>query len=162
MIKNVVTGGLALFAVFVLYAGGALAKEDRHVGYYYPKPANIETYTARARVLEDMDRRKRIEFVVTMVNAMLSRPYPLPASIFVKGDQAEKLIIVSNEEGRLNTIYRARALLATMTSSVRDTEIFKKYSVESYFTFLDLLKMLGFKKVTVSDGDAFTHQILIK
>ena len=28
--------------------------------------------------------------------------------------------------------------------------------------FLDLLKMLGFESVTVSDGDKFAHQVLIE
>jgi hypothetical protein len=29
-------------------------------------------------------------------------------------------------------------------------------------TFLDLAKMLGFKQITISDGDKFSHQVFLK
>ena len=93
---------------------------------------------------------------------MRERPYPPTFAVFPKGSQAQKLIIVSNLAGRLNTVYRARALLATLTSVARTTPIFREYAVEDIFTFLDLLKMLGFTQVTVSDGDSFAHQIKLK
>ncbi|MCZ6607252.1 MAG: molybdopterin-guanine dinucleotide biosynthesis protein A, partial [Alphaproteobacteria bacterium] len=76
--------------------------------------------------------------------------------------QAQKLIIVSNQAGRLDTIYRVRALLATLTSSARATPIFREYKVEDTFNFFDMVKMLGFELITVSDGDTFTHQVVIK
>ena len=140
----------------------APGKADRYVGYYYPEPAAIEVYHARAQVLPGADRRRRVGFIVAVVNDMLARPYPPTASLFAKGAEAEKLIIVSNEVGRLNTIYRVRALLATLTSSARATPIFRDYQVEDLFTFLDMAKMLGFERITVSDGDTFTHQIVIE
>jgi hypothetical protein len=154
---------LALVASLLL-AAPALARHegDHHVGYYYPDPEQIETYKARAQTLEGADRRRRIGFVVSLVSAMLQRPYAPTFAIFVKGDDADKLILVSYREGRLNTIYRVRALLATLTSVARTTPIFQEFSVEDIFTFLDLLKMLGFKQITVSDGNTFAHQILIE
>lgn len=138
------------------------AKRDRHAGYYYPKPAAIEVYEARATTLPGADRRRRIAFVVAVVNAMLDKPFPPGAALFAKGEEAEKLIIISNRPGQLDTIYRVRALLATLTSSARATPIFNDFDVEDVFTFLDLAKMLGFKQITVSDGDTFSHQILLK
>ncbi len=135
---------------------------DRHSGYYYPKPDSVHVYTARARTMPDMNRQRRIAFVITMVTDSLTKPYPPAYAFFTKGDDAEKLIIVSNQAGRLDTVYRARALLATMTSIARTMPIFREFEVEDWFTFLDLAKMLGFEKVTLSDGDAFTHQVVIK
>ena len=76
------------------------AKRDRHAGYYYPKPAAIEIYEARATTLPGADRRRRIAFVVAVVNAMLAKPFPPGAALFAKGDEAEKLIIVSNRTGQ--------------------------------------------------------------
>jgi len=140
----------------------AQTSSDRHAGYYYPKPATIEVYKARAKTLRDANRRRRIGFVTAAVGSMRERPYPPNFAVFPKGSDAQKLIIVSNQAGRLNTIYRARALLATLTSVARTTPIFQEYAVEDIFTFLDLLKMLGFTQVTVSDGDAFAHQIILK
>ncbi|MCG8510374.1 MAG: molybdopterin-guanine dinucleotide biosynthesis protein A [Rhodospirillales bacterium] len=155
--------GLPALAIFVVFALAAPASaDDRHEGYYYPKPRQVEIYEARSRVLEESDRRRRVGFIVAVVNDMLRRPYPPPLSVFVKGGQAEKLIIVSNVDGRLNTVYRVRAYLATLTASARATPIFQEYEVEDWFTFLDLAKMLGFERITISDGDAFAHQILLK
>lgn len=138
------------------------APTDRHTGYYYPEPNSVHAYTARARTLPDMNRQRRIAFVISMVTDSLSKPYPPAYTVFAKGDNAEKLIIVSNQAGRLDTVYRARALLATMTSVARTMPIFREFQVEDWFTFLDLAKMMGFEKVTLSDGDTFTHQVIVK
>jgi hypothetical protein len=150
--------------VIVLAFAPAVAKEktDRHAGYYYPKPASVEVYRSRARTLPEANRRQRIGFVTGVVNGMLNRSYPPVAALFAKGSKAQKLIIVSNQAGRLDTIYRVRALLATLTSSARATPIFREYKVEDTFNFFDMAKMLGFELITVSDGDTFTHQVVIK
>jgi hypothetical protein len=159
-----IRSALALLAA--LAAAAALARapaaEDRHAGYYYPKPASIEAYKSPAATLKDMDRARRIAFVVEVVEQMLARPYPPQFSLFAKGDYAEKLIVVGNVAGRLDTVYRARALLATLTSIARATPLFAEERVEDLYTFLDFLKMLGFKQVTVSDGAAFAHQVTIE
>lgn len=156
-----VLAAVLLFGATAVFPTPSHALEDRHAGYYYPKPEQIEEYDARARRMAGTSRRTRIGFVVGIVDQILKRPFPPPASVFVKGDRAEKLIIVANTEGRLNTIYRVRAYLATLTSVARSMPIFAELQVEDVFTFLDLLKMLGFKKLTVSDGESFSHQILI-
>jgi len=153
---------VAILAALATASGAAQAKEDRHAGYYYPHPAQIEEYTSRAQPIPDMQRRQRILFVIGIVDQMSKRPYPPPVDLFVKGDEAEKLILVGNQDGRLNTIYRVRSLLARLTSSARTLPILHEYKVADTFNFLDLLKLLGFKQVTVSDGVALAHQIKLK
>jgi hypothetical protein len=150
--RRLVGAGLALAMAFAAASGPAAAqdkaaqdKPDRYVGYYYPKPAAIEIYKARAAVLPGANRKRRVAFIVHVVNERLQRPYPPTYSLFPKGGRAHKLIIVSNLPGQLNTIYRVRALLATMTSVARTLPIFRQHSVEDDFTFLDLMKMLGFE-----------------
>lgn len=138
------------------------AAADRHAGYYYPEPQTIETYISRAQKIDGVQRRQRIGFVVGFTQAILSLPYAPPYAIFVKGDDAEKLLIIGYQDGRLDTIYRVRALLAQLTSTARTMPIFQKFEVEDIFTYLDLLKMMGFAQITVSDGDAFAHQIIIQ
>ena len=172
--RRLVAAGLALAMALAAASGLAVAqdkaapdkpaqeKADKYVGYYYPKPAAIEIYKARAAVLPGANRKRRIAFIVHVVNERLQRPYPPTYSLFPKGGRAHKLIIVSNLPGQLNTIYRVRALLATMTSVARSLPIFREHSVENDFTFLDLMKMLGFESVTVSDGESFTHQIILR
>ena len=51
---------------------------------------------------------------------------------------------------------------AILTHIARESPMFVSFKVEEIFTFLDLLKLLGFEQLTVTDGDRFAHQILIK
>ena len=158
--RNQFAGFLVFLAIAGFCVGGANAA-DRHVDYYYPAPVTIEELDSNARRLAQANRRMRIGFVVGVVELMLRRPYPPPETMFVKGDRAEKLIVVATGPGHLDTLFRIRAYLATMTSVARASPMFSDFQVEDRFTFIDLLKMLGFKQITLSDGDTFTHQILI-
>ncbi len=165
LIKHLTNGTIlaaVLAGAFFFLASGAAGARDRHVGYYYPKPTTIETYKARARPLPEFDRGKRIQFAVSLNTHLLKRPYAPTYSIFVKGKHAEKLIIVANEEGRLNTLFRIRGLLATLTMMARTMPIFTKFKLGEILTFFDLLRMLGFKQLTVSDGDKLAHQVMFK
>ncbi len=153
----------AMGVVMSLASGLAQAQaQDRHAGYYYPPPESVETYVSRALTLEEAGRNTRLGFVVGITQQMMSRPYAPSFAIFAKGDQAEKLIIVSLREGNLNTIYRARALFAMLTSIARTTRFLSDLGVADFFTFFDLAKLLGFTRITISDGANFAHQIVIR
>jgi len=52
-----------------------------------------------------------------------------------------------------------RALLADLTNNARTTPIFEESGAPEELTFLDLLTLLDFTSLTVSDGIGFTHQI---
>lgn len=136
--------------------------EERHTGYYYPPPATVETYQARSETLPDSDRTRRIGFVVEITRQMLANPYAPEFAVFAKGADAEKLLIVALKDDVLDTIYRARALLAMLTSVARATPLFAEFGVADYFTFFDLLKIMGFRQLTISDGDGFAHQVMIE
>lgn len=136
--------------------------DDRHAGFYYPEPGSSEVYEARSYTLPDASRKGRIAFVTSITNEQNKAPYPPQAAIFAKGSDAEKLIIVSLEDGRIDTVYRARAIFAQMTAVSRLLPVFSELGVEDYFTFFDLAKMLGFQQITISNGRGFAHQIVIK
>lgn len=152
---------LAAALVFGLAATPAAA-DDRHAGYYYPEPGSSEVYEARALTVPEANRKGRIAFVTGITNEQNKAPYPPTAAIFAKGSEAEKLIIVALDDGRIDTIYRARAIFAQMTAVARLLPIFAQLGVEDYFTFFDLAKMLGFEQITISNGRDFAHQITIK
>ena len=155
----------AAFGMLLLLVGSvpALAQEDdRHVGYYYPEPQTTETYVARVTALPDSDRNRRIAFVTGLTKQMLAGQYEPTYAVFAKGDEAEKLIIVGLVDGQLNTLYRARALLAELTAVARLTPFFQQNTLAEQATFIDLLKLLGFVQLTISDGDKFAHQITIQ
>lgn len=149
---------LALTAV----ATGSAQAADRHEGFYYPKPATTEIYEARSFTLPEATRKARIAFVTGITSEQNKAPYPPTAAIFAKGSEAEKLIIVALNDGRIDTIYRARAIFAQMTAVARLLPVFSELGVEDYFTFFDLTKMLGFEQITISNGRDFAHQIKIR
>ena len=152
---------LVLAVVCVAFAGPGRAG-DRHVGYYYPAPGSSEVYEARAATLPDASRKRRILFVTELTNQMMGNPYPPPFALFAKGAEAEKMIITSLYEDGYNTLYRMRGLLALLSARARSTPVFREYQVEDLFTFLDLLKLMGFELLTVTDGEQFAHQIRIE
>lgn len=152
-------GALLLF--FAVFATPAIA-EDSHTDYYYPKPQTIEEWTSRAVTLPDASRGRRIAFATALTKEILRQPYPPQYAVFTKGDEAQKLLIVGLHSGSFDTLFRARALLAQLTSLARLSPIFQEYRVQEIFTFFELLKLLGFKQLTISDGDAFAHQVQIK
>ncbi len=153
---------LAAVAAAAFAAASPAAAHDRHAGYYYPPPSTTETYQARAITLADADRQTRLRFVVGFTHRMLQNPYPPQFVMFAKGEEAEKLVIVGLRDGYLNTLYRARALLALLTSVLRGTDFLNELGVADFFTFFDLAKLLGFTQITISDGDAFTHQVVLE
>lgn len=152
---------LALLAV--LAASDAVAQPaDRHEEYYYPKVTSRETYVSRARVMDDSDRTRRIGFVSGLTQQLADMPYAPSYAVFAKGGESDRLIIVAYGDGQLNTIYRARALFASLTSLSRLTTLFRELQVEEIFTFFDLCKLLGFRTITISDGDKFAHQVALR
>jgi len=157
---------LAIVVGLSVWAGGfapaAAQSGDRLEGYYYPRVTSHETYVSRAQTLKDSTRARRLGFVSGLTQQLSDMPYAPSYAIFAKGDQSTRLIIVGFGDGQLDTIYRARALFASLTSLARLTPLFQELQVEELFTFFDLCKLLGFTTITVSDGRKFTHQITIK
>ncbi len=153
--------GLGIAGAVTVATTGAQAG-DRHAGYYYPKPATREVYEARSEILPEASRATRIGFVTGIAKQISERPFPPQAVMFAKGTEAEKLIIVALVDGRIDTIYRARAVLANMTAATRLLPAFQELGVQDWFTFLDLAHMLGFKQITISDGRDFAHQLIIE
>ena len=151
-------GALAILAAAIAIATPGRA-DDRHAGYYYPPPQTIEIYQPRGETLPESDHVRRIGFVVELTRQMLDKPYAPEFVVFAKGEDAEKMLIVALKDGVIDTVYRARALLAMLTSVARATPLFQEIGVADYFTFFDLLDMMGFRQLTISDGDAFAHQV---
>ena len=136
--------------------------EERYVGYYYPKPLTTEVFESKMQTVAGVDRTQRVQFVTVISQGTLQSNYRVPYAVFVKGEKADRLIVVGLRSGELNTIYRIRALLANMTTMSRLSPFFQEHTVAEDATFFDLLKLLGFHDVTVTDGEKFSHQVTIK
>lgn len=148
--------------VVLLLAATTSRAVERHAGYYYPTPDSNETYSARTITLADADRKMRLGFIVGITRNMLSRPYAPRFVIFAKGDDANKMIIVALEDDFIDTLFRARALLAMLTSIARTTPLLVELGLADFLNFFDLLKLLGFNQLTISDGADFSHQVILK
>ena len=157
-----VGSGLGLLAGVSASPATAQEENDRHVGYYYPSPQTQETYVARGRPLPQASRQMRVGFVVGYTTSQLEQPYPPEFVLYAKGAEAQKLIIASLDDDRMNTLYRARAVLAMMTAVARTMPIFVENGVEDSFTFFDLAGLLGFDQITVTDGRSFAHQVFLE
>lgn len=140
----------------------AVSHEERYVGYYYPKPTSTEVFESGVKPIADVDRAQRIQFVTVVSQGTLQGAYRVPYAVFAKGEKADRLIIVGLQAGELNTIYRMRGLLANMTTMSRLSPFFQERTVAEDATFFDLLKLLGFRELTITDGDKLTHQVLFK
>ncbi|HVZ00720.1 MAG TPA: molybdopterin-guanine dinucleotide biosynthesis protein A [Dongiaceae bacterium] len=161
--------GLAL----CLGPGAALAQENAsfsaadddaqsgHEGYYYPKPQTVEHFVSAVVTLPESDQARRQSFVIGMTQKLLGGNYAPGFAIFAKGSRSEKLIIVGMVDGQLNTVYRARALLAELTSVARSTAFFQQNTQPEVSTFFDFMKLLGFHQVTITDGRSFAHQVIV-
>jgi hypothetical protein len=155
-----------LVMLLVLVSGMILITQahadDRHAGYYYPPANQIEIYKSKVQVLPDANAIRRIGFVTAITHENLKRPYPPTTTFFAKGDHAQKLIIVASTDGILDTIYRVRAYLASLTAVARTTNAFRDSQYQGILNFFDLAHMLGFEQITISDGDGFTHQVIFE
>ncbi len=79
--------------------------------------------------------------------------------MFAKGSDAEKLIILATEDGRYDTLYRLQGLLASMTADARTSPLFAKLGHVENLNVFDLLRLAGFKQLTISNGDDVAHRV---
>jgi hypothetical protein len=135
--------------------------ESKHEGYYYPKPQTLEHVVSDAVTLPESDKVRRQAFVIGMTKQLLDGKYAPGFAVFAKGSQSEKLIIVGMVDGQLDTVYRARALLAELTAVARSTPFFQQNVVAEDSTFFDFMKLLGFRQITITDGHKFAHQVIV-
>src|SRR3546814_17674137 len=79
--------------------------------------------------------------------------------MFAKGSGAEKLVLIGLQDGPMDTLFRARARLAMLTATSRTTAVFRDLDPQAQYTFLDLLKLLGYTQITLSDGRTWAHRL---
>ncbi len=135
---------------------------DAHAGYYYPKPQTRETYVSELQPAPDASKRSRAAFVIGLAAQHQKQNRMIGYHLFAKGGDLEKLIIIATGDGQYDTLYRLRALLASLTSMARSTELFARSNQPQELNFLDFCKMIGFTQVTVSNGRDIAHQITVR
>jgi len=152
---------LLAFAFMLLLSIPARAEDgpDRYEGYYYPPITSTEVFARPRPDAPHASRDFRVAFITQITRAMLDAPDSPPYVLFAKGAEADKLILIGLDDQMFKTLYRARAVLAQLTSNARSTEFFVRTEQQSTATFFDLLVLLGFTSLVVSDGEKWAHEV---
>ncbi|MEO1721718.1 MAG: hypothetical protein AAFR84_04875 [Pseudomonadota bacterium] len=129
-------------------------------GYYYPEVASEETFSRQiAPAPQQPSRNVRVAFITQITKAQLDAPETPRFAIFAKGAEAEHMIIVALDDEVFSTLFRARAVLAQLTSNARGTDFFRNAGIETTATWFDLAKLLGFEDLVISDGSSWAHRV---
>ena len=153
----------ALFALF--FAGtvaGTVAAQDRYAGYYYPEVSSEETFDRVVRASEGASKAVRVDFVNVLTAAQLAAPESPRFVFFAKGESSTTLILIGLDDEIFATLYRARALLGQLTVSVRSGGFFRQEDLQYVVTFYDLLQLLQFDELVISDGKSWAHRVNLK
>lgn len=156
---------LTLLSAFLLVtvaglstAGFALA-DDKYAGYYYPEAKTVETFGRKLIPSPPANRALRVGFVTTVTKAQLAAPESPRFVLFAKGEESQHLIMVALDDQIFKTPYRARALLAQMSSNLRSTEFFTSQNLQTAGTFFDMLQIMNFESLVISDGETWSHRV---
>jgi hypothetical protein len=151
---------IRLFALLTAILLAPLAAaEDRYQGYYYPEIGTEETFDRLIRNSEGANKTTRIDFVNVLTSAQLDAPESPRFVFFSKGEDAATLILVALDDEVFSTLYRARAIMAQLTVSVRQGGFFRQEDLQYVATFYDLLQLMEFDELIISDGQNWAHRV---
>ncbi len=148
-----------LSLLVALIVTGPLAAEDRYVGYYYPEITTEETFDRLVRDSQGAGKAVRIDFVNVLTSAQLEAPESPRFVFFTKGEDASTLIVVALDDDVFATLYRARAIMAQLTVSVRQGGFFRQEELQYVATFYDLLQLMQFDELIISNGRDMAHRV---
>ncbi|MEM0988410.1 MAG: hypothetical protein AAGK00_05975 [Pseudomonadota bacterium] len=151
-----------LVALMALALSVALARADDRAGYYYPAITSTEIFERTLGQVPPADRAVRTNFVTEITKAQLDAPESPRFVIFAKGKAADHMIIVALDDQIFRSLYRARALMAQLTSNARGTDFFVNNNLQFVATWFDLAKILGFKDIVISDGVTWSHKVVLQ
>lgn len=156
MVRKFIVGLLLLMFPLNAYA------EDRRVGYYYPPITSEEVFDRTLASAPKAIGSVRTAFITEVTKNQLKSPSKPRISIFAKGSKKQHLIVVALDDEVFDTLFRARAVMAQLTSHARTTPFFKKNGIQFDATWYDLAKILGFEDIVLSDGKTWSHKVAIK
>lgn len=138
------------------------AAADERGSYYYPPITSEEVFTRAMIPAPTASREIRTAFTTQVTAAQLAAPESPRFVIFAKGSEAQHMVMVALDDQIFRTLYRARAVLAQLTSNARRTDFFVNNGIASQATWLDLVKVMGFEDMVISDGATWSHRIILK
>ena len=160
LIAAVIAASLAPISLAPISPGGEAWAGGRD-SYYYPAVDSEEVFTRDLTMAPAAGRAVRVGFTTQVTKSQLAAPESPRFVIFAKGDEAQHMIIVALDDEVFKTIYRARAVLAQLTSNARGAELFIN-EIRDDATWFDLAKLLGFKDMVISDGATWSHRVIFE
>ena len=148
-----------IVALAGLSSAGMVAADDKYAGYYYPEAKTAETFGRTIVPSPPANKAVRVGFVTTVTKAQLAAPESPRFVIFAKGEQSEHMIMIALDDQIFKTQYRARALLAQLSSNLRSTEFFTSQNLQTAGTFFDMLQIMNFESLVISDGETWSHRV---
>ena len=148
-----------IIAAILFAIAGAAAAQDKYIGYYYPDVMSEETFDRIIVNTPPANKAIRVGFVTAITKAQLDAPESPRFVLFTKGGESDQLIMVALDDEIFKTMYRARALFAQLTSNIRGTEFFRQQELEVAGTFFDMLQIMNFKSLVVTDGENWAHKV---
>ena len=130
--------------------------------YYYPPVTSEEVFARDLAAAPPAGRAVRVGFTTQITKAQLAAPESPRFVIFAKRDAARHMILVALDHAVSKTIYRARAVLAQLTSNARRTDFFINSKIQDHATWFDLAKLLGFEDLVISDGATWSHRVIFE
>ena len=148
-------------AIIAASLGGAAGAAGRD-SYYYPPVNSEEVFAREIAAAPPAGRAVRVGFTTQITKAQLAAPESPRFVIFAKGDDARHMIIIALDDQVFKTLYRARAVLAQLTSNTRGTDFFINSNIQDHATWFDLAKLLGFEDLVISDGVTWSHRVIFE
>lgn len=127
----------------------------------YPEITSNEDYISPLDSFADQDASSRAALVAAITDQQLNRGYPPQAALVLNGVNSEELAVISLHRGTLATPFQARAYMVQMAPSLRSLPVVAASGASRKHSTLDLLKLFGFRRIVVSDGETFSLQINI-
>lgn len=153
---------LLIFTDSIAAAQDLKPDADQH-GYYYPPVTSSEAFERELIRAEDpADRALRQLFFAQLRKSHATAEGQRRVEIFAKGKEATNLIVVALDDEVFRTLFRARAVLAGLTTDARSMEFFSTSAVADRATWFDLLKVLGFEDIVISDGATWSHLVVLR
>ena len=149
---------LAIIAAAFLTVSTAQA-DDRYVGYYHPEITSEETFSRVIAPSPPATAEIRSSFVTSITKAQLAAPESPRFVVTEKGDASDKMIIVALDDEVFSTLYRARGVLSQLTSNFRGTEFFRAQNLHVEGTFFDMLQIMQFESLIITDGETWAHKV---
>ncbi len=150
-----------LIAAIIAVSLGGTAWAAEKDSYYYPPVNSEEVFARQLASVPLADRTVSVGYVTQITKAQLAAPESPRFVIFAKGDEAQHMIIIALDDQVFKTIYRARAVLAQLTSNARGADLFV-HEIEDYATWFDLANLLGFEDLVISDGATWSHRVIFE